>query len=288
MMKVKKQVGKSMLTLAIFALLCAPFDVDAKIIAGGSSQAKYKSMGSCIYPDRASAEVLVTNFLNTLQVYTKNYGGDEAQILFNYKNQYAWEQDMKPGEWKYNSIDDVNFMIYAGHGLKKGTYFLQHNSLHYFTQNSFTSFHNTTDYSESSYSSNLETTEAAWGKTGTKTRWVALFTCNFLNPIDSKYNNMMQGISICMGFETTMYLVGTQGWQFASDMGYGYPIIDSFLDGCEIHQTGKCDNDVVATAIYYYKARNDTIYSYNMVRPVSIDKNPSIYRTIRRVCKKKG
>ena len=86
MMKVKKQVGKSMLTLAIFALLCAPFDVDAKIIAGGSSQAKYKSMGSCIYPDRASAEVLVTNFLNTLQVYTKNYGGDEAQILFNYKN----------------------------------------------------------------------------------------------------------------------------------------------------------------------------------------------------------
>lgn len=71
---------------------------------------------------------------------------------------------MKPGEWKNNGIDDVNFMIYAGHGLKKGTYYLEHNSLHYFTMNSFTNYHISDAISESNYHSSLLTTEAVWGK----------------------------------------------------------------------------------------------------------------------------
>ncbi len=269
-------------SILFFFIMNESEKIDASLVVGGSSQAQYQSKGNCTYGDRNSAEVLVNKFTDFMKIYA------DAEVLFNYKNQYAWEQDMKPGNWTYNSIDDVNFMIYAGHGLKKGAHGLSNNSLHYFTQNSFTSFHTSTNTSECSASSNLTTKEAEWGKTGTKTRWVSLFTCNFLNTNDGYYNHMMQGINICMGFETTMYIDSNQGYQFATDMGLGGNIIDCFLDGCSMYQTKKCTNDVVAKAIYAEKARNDTLYSYAYptTKPTPIGGSTKYY-SIKRTCPKK-
>ena len=138
------------------------------ITVGGSSQSGYQSIGYCSYDDLNCSKLLVDNFMEEMEKY-----GD-AEILFNYSDKSAWEQDVKPGNWKNDSVDDVNFMIYCGHGVKKGSKKFVRNSLHYFTENSFTLYHPSDDTSERVGASNLTTAEAKWGKTGTETKWVAL------------------------------------------------------------------------------------------------------------------
>lgn len=120
------------------------------LTAGGTSPGTYVTQGGCRYSDRESATVLVNRFLNTLEIYA------DATIKFNYKNQNSWEQDMKPGAWNNNSIDDVEFMIYAGHRLAKGALGLSNNALHFYTLNSTSKFH---EY-ERQPAANLTTKEA--------------------------------------------------------------------------------------------------------------------------------
>lgn len=269
-------------SIVFYLVMVQVRNASAGITVGGSSQDKYQSIGDCYYSDLNSAKYLVEKFCDFLEIYA------DADILFQYKDKYAWEQDMKPGKWSNNSIDNVNFMIYAGHGLKKGAHGLTTNALHYFTLNSSSKFHTSTDYDEHLWDSNLTTKEAEWGKAGTKTRWVGLFSCNFLNTDDPYYNHMMQGINICMGFETVMYIDSNQGYQFATDMGLGGNIIDCFLEGCSMYQTKKCTTDVVAKAIYAENARDDTLYNYayKYSKPEPIG-GATKYYSLRRVCLKK-
>lgn len=73
---------------------------------------------------------------------------------------------------------------------------------------------------------------------------------------------MMQGINICMGFETKMYIDSRQGYQLAADIGLGNNIIDMFLEGCTMYQSNSIEGGCTAKAIYAVNARNDTVYSY--------------------------
>ncbi|MCI8825705.1 MAG: hypothetical protein HFH63_07485 [Lachnospiraceae bacterium] len=66
---------------------------------------------------------------------------------------------MKPGIWSNDSIDDVNFMIFSGHGYKKGKA-CSYNTLHYYNLNSFTDFHPSSN--EGMLDANLTTKEAEW------------------------------------------------------------------------------------------------------------------------------
>lgn len=242
-----------------FIVLLVSFNTEsvyAAITVGCSSQGAYQSNGNCQHPDRASA----TSFADKFSDFIKAYA--DANVLFNYKNNSAWEQDMKPGSWSNNSIDDVEFMLFVGHGIQlwDPSYQVYRNSLHYYTMNSFTNFHTTA--SETVDSSNLTTMEAEWGKSGTKTRWVAAYSCNFLNTTAYNYNHMMQGINIMLGFGTTMYINSNEGMGFAMDLGLGANIIDSFLADAARNQAGTLDKDGQAKAIYAASARNDTLYSY--------------------------
>lgn len=233
-------------------------DVYAAITVGGSAPGKYQENGDCSYKDRNSAVIFVEEFMDEI-TYDPLFGSPVATKKFLYKNNYAWEQDMKPGQYSNDSIDDVNFMIYCGHGLAKGKEGLPNNSLHYYTCNSSSKFHNSKN--ESAGSSNLTTAEARWGKSGTQTRWVALFTCNFLNSKDSQCGMMMQGLRVCMGFGTTMWIDSREGEKFGEDLYDGKKMIDAFLDGASMYQSGKIDGGVEAKAIYTPSTRNDTINS---------------------------
>ncbi len=106
----------------------------AAITVGGSSQGAYQSIGSCQQKDR-TCTILTSKFID----YLKAYAGSYVSVKFNYKDSSAWEQDMKPGTWSNDSIDDVNFMIFSGHGYKKGKV-CSYNTLHYYNLNSFTDF----------------------------------------------------------------------------------------------------------------------------------------------------
>lgn len=244
--------------IMICIMVCTTADVYGAITVGGSAPGKYQENGNCSYGDRNSAVIFVEEFMDEI-TYDPWFGSPVANKKFLYKNDWAWEVDMKPGAQSNDSIDDVNFMIYCGHGLAKGKHGLSNNSLHYYTCNSSTSFHNSS--TESIGSSNLTTAEARWGKAGTQTRWVALFTCNFLNSNDSQWCMMMQGIRVCMGFGTTMWIDSREGEMFGEDLYDGEKIIDAFLDGASTYQSGKITGGVEAKAIYTSATRNDTIES---------------------------
>lgn len=249
--------GKKLFCIIMVSIIvCTNTNVYGAITVGGSSQGKYKENGNCSYDDRNSCVILVRNFMDEI-TYDPWFGSPVATKKFLWENNNGWEVDMKPGSYANDSIDDVNFMIYCGHGLAKGTNGLSHNSLHYYTCNSSTVFHSSG--AESTGSSNLTTVEARWGKLGTQTRWVALFTCNFLNSDDSQYYMMMQGIRVCMGFGSTMWIDSREGTMFGSDLYDGENIIDSFLDGASTYQSGKITGGVKARVIYTTTTRDDTI-----------------------------
>ncbi len=249
----------------------------AAITVGGSSQGAYQSIGSCQQKDR-TCTILASKFID----YLKAYAGSYVSVKFNYKDSSAWEQDMKPGTWSNDSIDDVNFMIFSGHGYKKGKV-CSYNTLHYYNLNSFTDFHPSSN--EGMSDANLTTKEAEWGKSGTATRWVATYSCNFLNTEDSYCRNMMQGINIMMGFSSTMYINSNEGMALGMDLGLGENIIDSFLADAAKNQNGCLDNEGVAMVIYASAARNDTIYSYAYVnsKPNPIGGSTAYYSITRTI-----
>ncbi len=250
-----KKILKTMTILIVVMITLVNFNNTNTyaITAGGSSETAYNTEGKCECKDLSTSTMLVTNFLNRL----KKYSDSEVKIKFNYKGNRAWEQDMKPGTWVNDSIDDVNIAIFCGHGFAANRYpGFSHNALHYYTLNSYTQFHK----KETEDGANLTTTEAKWGKKGTSTRWVITFTCNFLNTIDPSYNSMMQGINIMMGFSSRMYINPRCGTALGSDMGLGCNIIDAFLNDNAKNQLS--DEDTYAKVIYAEKARNDTIYNY--------------------------
>lgn len=248
------------------------------ISVGASAPGKYDSEGNCTYGDRLSAPIFADKFTGTME------DKGNATIKFNYKNNSAWEQDMKPGSWSNDSVDDVNFALYVGHGLKISTNGLANNSLHYYTQNSYTNHHASGTTGEKSAASNLLVTEATWGASGTQTKWVALFACNFLNPMGG-YLYAMNGIHACMGFQSSMWINSEQGRLFANymciDDGSGQPkkITASFMESCEIYQKSEdfSADSVTAVVIYAGGYGNDRITQYSSSRPAPLINQTSTY-----------
>ena len=256
-------------------------DVLAAITVGGSSQECYQEIGSCKHDDMTSCELLVRKFI-TYVTSQKSDGSYGATKKFLYEDKNAWECDLKPGSWNYNTIDDVDFMIYSGHVYAKGSYVISNNSLHYYTCNSTTKYHGSGDAEERKDASNLTTVEARWGKGSAKTRWVALYTCNFLNTNDSNWNQMMQGIRVCMGFSSKMYVNSDEGKLFGLDLYYGKKMIDSFLDNAQYFQSGKVTGGVKARVIYTNATRNDTINS-SKLQQAPITGSGSYYSIVRTI-----
>lgn len=266
----------AMLSLCLVLGNCMEAEAALGMRFGGSSQGVYTN---CTYGNIGSCNVLVKNFLSNVD----EYGGSKTKVSFHYSDSNGWKNDMLQGQFARDSIDDVYFMIYCGHGLKKGKSNVVHNTLHYYTMNSNSRFHSQSN--ESAYASNVSCAEVAWGKTASYTRWVALYTCNFLNTDDQTYSNMMQGINICMGFSTSMYVDSREGGAFGKDVGSGEKIIDSFLANAAKYQSKKLGHDIVATAIYAKDARNDTIdtFGYRNTSPASIFNGGEYYSISRTI-----
>lgn len=268
------------LMMILFITICTT-DVNASTLeVGGSSNEEYQATGNCAHGDRGSCEILVDKFIDEI-TYVPLFGNAVATKLFQYEDNNAWSQDMLDGSFSNDSIDDVDFMIFSGHGYGKGLHGIANNSLHYYTLNSTTNYHASGDSGEIANAANVTTVEADWGKSGTDTKWVATFSCNFVNTSDSSYNTMMQGIHIYMGFGSVMWVDSREGALFGKELRNGNNIIDSFLDGVSKYQSGKCTNPVIAKTIYADISRNDTILNYS-AKPSSIQSGTTTYYSITR------
>ena len=150
--------------LGIFTLIVASTKViyaNDKIEIGIVTIQDYNSTGGDSSHDLPSANQLGYAFSAEMVMEKYNI----AHTLYFHVNKYAWEKSMRTGKQtksngeKYYSIDDVDFALFCGHGLKKSEY-LSHNALHFYTKNSSTNFCGSDKYTPDS---NLLTTETEWG-----------------------------------------------------------------------------------------------------------------------------
>lgn len=233
-----------------------------KISIGIVTVSKYKSEGKDDLDDRPSAGPLGYEF--SAEITSGKYD-NIASRLFHYENKHAWKQDLQAGDHinslgkYYPTIDDVDFAIYCGHGLKKDDK-IAHNALHFYTKNSNTNFTGADKYNKEA---NLMTTEAKWGSGNAKTKWVALYTCNFLNQDDGCYKIMLEGVHQVLGFSTKMYIVSDCGYWFAKYLTAGYDIDSSFIMSAYKEILPRMDEKCVVTILSAKQSASDTIYKYS-------------------------
>lgn len=250
--------------LGIFTLIVASTKVtyaNDKIEIGIVTIRDYNSTGGDSLNDLPSANQLGHEF-SAEMVMAKN---NIVHTLYFQENKNAWKKSMRTGKQtkangeKYYSIDDVDFALFCGHGLKKSEY-LSHNALHFYTKNSSTNFCGSDKYTPDS---NLLTTETEWGGGTAKTKWVALYSCNFLNQEDGCYKLPLNGIHQVLGFSTRMYVVSDCGKLFAQYLTSGKDIRTSFIMSAYTEILPRMNEKCVVTILSAKQSVNDTIYKYS-------------------------
>lgn len=155
--------------------------------------------------------------------------------------------------------DDIDFMIYIGHGLiakdSRG------NRLHY-NYDSEGNAH-TTQHDGSQF--NAYNTEMHFGSDSSNLRWVWLYTCNFLTPseyvADDTFIEMMTGAHIVLGYASTTTLCESMSDKFASYLKDGRTIIDAFFLAGEKGEAQETSDNNTQKVLYFSQAFDETIYS---------------------------
>ena len=227
--------------------------ITARSAADGSKYAtctinvKY-SFGMSIqndYPD--SCEMGDKNY-DSFGVYADNLESElnkNMSEIFDYRGEYSWSNDFKnknaPGAThSYANIDDVDLMIFTGHGYAKNRNksegLFNYNSMHFGTTNS-SSGH--PEGNGTIASANFTTQDALYFGYNAKTKWLLAYTCNFLNEKQGDPNvlNMLdKGGRLIMGLSTKSYIVGKEGTDFGQYLLEGYSFKDAFFMAGEDNQ----------------------------------------------------
>jgi len=235
------------------------------LTAGGVGVSAYKSMGHCSHDNRAGAQ-LVSNFLSSVQ----SFSSGKVTSSFGYYDQHAWESDLLTAS--YTNIDDVDLAVFSGHGFVINGYDgAVHNSLHLFTLNSTTNFHTI----ENQNSANADVQEIWWGANGAQTKWVTTFSCNLLNSSDPKWNSIMGGVHLVLGFGRVMYLDSAQGTVYGDDLGLGTSFKDAFFNTNMSFQP-KNDTPTLCRVLGAIASQYDNINYYSGT-PSTIQSSPQSY-----------
>lgn len=240
----------------------------SNIKIGVSAVSNYGTSG-CSLANRVT-DVYSSTFLGQI-TYDPWVGDPIATKSFYYLNTDAWEKDFKNNQ-SYTNVDDVDFMIFAGHGYRASYGNSTYNSGHFSTANGNTHPSGT----EANVDTNFEYGEAYWGTENgnpSKTKWVTMYSCNFLNYETNltKWGktdwNILDGIHMLLGYATTMYIVGAEGEYYGSLLYNQNKVKDAFFTAAQRYQTANSE-DVIARIIYPGSTENDTIATYGY-RPVT-------------------
>ena len=184
-----------------------------------------------------------------LKFYHYNNGNVHSSV-------YATKRDFLSKSFNtisHDNIDDVDIMVYVGHGLT--------NSGMHFTQGSNGYQHSVDKSSHTISELNFSISEAKFGYGDARTKWVVAYTCNFLNHSLNEMKPMMQGVNIVLGYSTTSYLIDEQMELFGIKLDEGETIIDAWFASSTKHHE-YADFDATMAAVYVDDAENDTIYRY--------------------------
>lgn len=218
----------------------------------GNSSSDY----NCTYGFRVSTHT-ANGFWSGL---SSNTNIDLSFYNFNYGNSHSYTWATKNDFLSKNTyiittpnIDDVNFMLFVGHGLGK--------NLH-FSHGPQGTNHSSNKSNHSIQDLNFSLNEAKFGYGTASTKWVFLYTCNFIN--ESSLNNvksMMMGCNIVMGYHGSAYLNEPQGTQIGKNLREGRTVINSFFSTRDIH-IQYAGFPTTARAVYVNDAYGDTLYRH--------------------------
>jgi hypothetical protein len=225
----------------------------------GMSADNYGSSSSnitCAYGFRVSTHTangfwsgLSPNLNIDLSFYNFNYGSSHSYTWAT-KNDFLSKHNYSISS---PNIDNVNFMLFVGHGLGK--------NLH-FSHGPAGTNHSNDINSHSAADLNFSLSEANFGYGNAVTKWVLLYTCNFINESSlANVRTMMKGCNIVMGYDGQSYLNEPQGTQIGTNLRVGKTIINSFFSTGNLHmQYGGFAT--IARAVYINDAYGDTINTH--------------------------
>ena len=191
------------------------------------------------YPD--TCEMSGGNY-DSFAEYTDNLANvlsSELTEEFYYQGSNSWASDFKnknmPGAThSYKNIDDVDLMIYTGHGYaknrdkKEGKF--NYNCFHF--GNSGSGNHPNGTGTGAEY--NFTTEDAKYFGYNAKSKWLVAYTCNFLNTAqgDSNVKKMLdRGGRLILGLGTKSYIVPQEGADFGNYLLDGkYTIAEAFFE----------------------------------------------------------
>ncbi len=173
-------------------------------------------------------------------------------------------------------IDDVDFMIYIGHGISA----TRNRDCEYDAspddrrKGNFLHFNYTSDGHVHGNSwddkANLYTSEARFGSPTSRNRWVLLYTCRFLETNEYVSENdlkkMLNGTHILMGYETQAYLCEAFSTRFAERLQKQdenedvSSIINAFFHAGDFGERPYADDNHIQVAYYVSGTRYETIY----------------------------
>ena len=212
-----------------------------QIQVGASVESAYQSQGNCAHGDRVT-NLYVDRFIDEI-TYDPWFGDPVATKLFKWQDNDAWEWDLlHSGMYNilYNNVDDVDFMVFSGHGFNQGFHGVPYNSCHYYTLNSGSNFHQSGDTGESDNQANADSYEIWWGYdyNGVTpiTKWVTTYSCNFLNTSGDYWATIMQGVHLVMGYGSVMYIVADEGKMYGKKLREGTEIKTAFFDSAMQYQ----------------------------------------------------
>ncbi len=172
-------------------------------------------------------------FQNAISQYSNTWVTD-----FGYQNNAAWEKDFKDdaiGGTDYIYADDVDLMLFSGHGNQNGFYFGV----------------NQTDlvahYNESTLGNkDLE--------------WIIIDACNILQDNSGKWNRwgwpVFEGLHYIFSYSSTTYDKDSRGKDFIKyAMGYNWKVRDAWIKSTIISENG--------TTAAYMRADNGSSNTYD-------------------------
>ena len=220
--------------------------------------------------NHASFGLYGSKFLNELSSNHTN--------LFYYTGSTSDVNDLKnknlPGATHtYANMDDVDLMIYTGHGYAKNRNQEEgefvYNSLH-FGLNTGQPSH---AFGAGNISAaNYTTLDAINFGNGTRTKWLVTYTCNFLNTEqqDSNvFNILSNGGRLVLGLGSKSYIVAQEGEDFAWYLNHGYTIANAFFQAGHKNQDSRTNLSKKLYRVLYYGPENGGTLDDTMMYPLN-------------------
>ena len=199
-------------------------------------------------------------------------------LKFDYRGVNSWSTDFKnkslpSSTHTYTNMDDVDLMIYTGHGYAKNRNkdegLFQYNSLHFGTTDS-TNAHPLGQGTIAS--ANFTTQDALYmGYGNAITKWMIAYTCNFLNTAQGDPNvlNMLDnGGRLILGAASKSYIVGEEGYWLGLYLLQGMTFKDAYFQAAQKAQGPSLNGCGVRYSILYYGPENAGTLNDKITEPV--------------------